>query len=435
MPDPSEEKILSASKKPLAYRLSPQNLEEFTGQPHLTAPGKILWKILNEDFAVSLILYGPPGTGKTAYARLLAKTFKRSFHAFHTANTSLSDLRKFLKRSPFELTAEKVPILFIDEIHHFNKSQQSILLPVMERGKITLIGATSQNPFFALHPALLSRSRVVEFKPLPPEALNNILNRALSDKDRGLGALPCYLDDEARHLLIQGAEGDARRLLSTLEVAVQLFSEKRQDGIHLSRSSIEEAFQKKIIRHDASGDEHYDVLSAFIKSIRGSDPNAALYWLAKMLSAGESPRLIARRLMISASEDIGDADPQALVVATSAAQALEMIGMPEGRIPLAQAACYLACAPKSNAVHQGLEQALQDVENGRNIEVPAHLRDSHFKGSEQLSRGQGYVNPHNEKKTNAPSLPYAPGIPVYYSPQSRRKTEHQPSPSNSESAS
>src|SRR5258708_3258356 len=382
--------------RPLAIRMSPKTLDEYFGQEHLVGPGKLLRRLLESNRVVSIILYGPPGTGKTAFARLVARRTKSRFVALNAVTSGLADLRKvFDEAAETKKLYQQSTILFLDEIHHFNKSQQDALLPHLEQGVIILVGATTQNPFFALNSALLSRSRVCELRLLDEKHLSMILDRALSDDQRGLGKHKVDLTAEARAHLIKGASGDARTLLNALEVGVLTTPPDDKATVHFDLEVAQESIQKKMVQYDASGDQHYDTISAFIKSIRGSDPDAALYWLAKMLYAGEDPRFIARRLVISAPEDLGNAAPQGLTVAVAAQQALEFIGLPEGRIPLAQATVYLACAPKSNAAYMGLESATEAVKKDSVQEVPTHLKDAHYPGAKVLGHGQGYQYAHD----------------------------------------
>jgi putative ATPase len=402
--------------RPLAIRMSPRTLEDYVGQEHLLGPGKLLRRLLEANRIVSLILYGPPGTGKTAFARLVARRTKSRFTALNAVTSGLADLRKvFDEAGENKRLYQQSTILFLDEIHHFNKSQQDALLPHLEQGTLLLVGATTQNPFFALNSALLSRSRVCELKPLREEHLDLILNRALADKTLGLGMYQVDLAPEARIHLLKAASGDARTLLNALEVGVLTTPPDKEGVIHFNLEVAQESIQKRMIQYDASGDQHYDTISAFIKSIRGSDPDAALYWLAKMLYAGEDPRFIARRLVISASEDVGNADPQGIQVALAAQQAFEFLGLPEGRIPLAQATVYLACAPKSNASYMGLENATEDVKNESMKEVPVHLKDGHYPGSKVLGHGEGYQYAHDFQDHYVKQL-YAPEVGKYYIP-------------------
>jgi putative ATPase len=402
--------------RPLAIRMSPKSLEEYVGQEHLVGPGKLLRRLLESGKIVSLILYGPPGTGKTGFARLVARKLQGRFVALNAVTSGLAELRSvFNEAIENKKLYQKSTILFLDEIHHFNKSQQDALLPHLEQGVIILVGATTQNPFFALNSALLSRSRVCELKPLQEKDLSVILDRALADSERGLGKQKIEVTPDARLHLIQSASGDGRVLLNALEVAALTTPPDAQGLIKIDLEAAQESVQRKFIQYDASGDQHYDTISAFIKSIRGSDPDAALYWLAKMLYAGEDARFIARRLVISASEDVGNADPNALPLAVAAQQALEFIGLPEGRIPLAQATAYLASAPKSNAAYMGLEKATEDIQQENMKEVPNHLKDGHYAGAKTLGHGQGYQYAH-DFKDHFVKQTYVEGGKRYYLP-------------------
>ena len=381
--------------QPLAARMRPRSLEEFVGQPHLVGPGKLLRRAVEADRISSLILYGPPGTGKTALAHIVASVTRAQFEPLNATASGVDQLRQAIARAKERAALDgRRTILFIDEIHRFNKAQQDVLMPDVEQGNPILIGATTLNPFFSIVPALLSRSLVCEFKPLAPADIRALIQRALADTERGLGATPIRIEEDALHHLTEVCDGDARRALNALEVAALTTPKGRDGNVTITLAVMEESIQKKAVVYDRQGDAHYDTISAFIKSMRGSDPNATLYWLAKMLYAGEDPRFIARRIMICASEDVGNADPQALVVATAAMQVSEFVGLPECRIPLAQAAVYVACAPKSNAAYLGIERALKDVEAGRTLDVPDHLKDAHYKGAEQLGRGTGYQYAH-----------------------------------------
>ncbi len=408
--------VEESSARPLAIRMSPRTLEDYVGQEHLVGPGKLLRRLLEANRIVSLILYGPPGTGKTAFARLVARRMKSRFVALNAVTSGLADLRKvFDEAAENKKLYQQSTILFLDEIHHFNKSQQDALLPHLEQGTIILVGATTQNPFFALNTALLSRSRVCELRPLEEKSLGVILEKALQDSEKGLGKYKVDLAPEAKTHLLKAASGDARTLLNALEVGVMTTPSDEAGIIHFDLEVAQESIQKRMVQYDASGDQHYDTISAFIKSIRGSDPDAALHWLAKMLYAGEDPRFIARRLVISAAEDVGNADPQALPLAVAAQQALEFIGLPEGRIPLAQATVYLACAPKSNASYIGLESATEDVKKETNKEVPLHLKDAHYSGAKVLEHGKGYQYAH-DYPDHYVKQEYAPNLGRYYSP-------------------
>jgi putative ATPase len=377
-------------ESPLAWRMRPRVLSEFVGQTHVLGPGKLLRRAIETGRFMSLILYGPPGTGKTALAHLIAERSSAHFVMLNAVTAGVADIRATAHEA-----AERggKTILFIDELHRFTRVQQDGLLPDVERGTITLIGASTQNPFFAIIPALSSRSQIFEFKPLDNDDLKALILRALSDKERGFGNLAVTLTSEALDHLVAKANGDARRALNALELGV-LSTPPAPDGTVLyDLQTAEESIRTKALVYDE--DEHYDTISAFIKSMRGSDPDAALYWMAKMITAGEDPLFIARRIVIAASEDVGNADPRALVLATAAYQAVERIGMPEGALPLAQAAVYVAAAPKSNAAYLGIKEALKDVEDGKLLPVPDHLKDAHYKGAARLGRGKGYKYPHD----------------------------------------
>lgn len=380
---------------PLAWRMRPKRLEDFVGQGHVMAPGKLLRRVIESDKVRSLIIFGPPGSGKTAIAHLIADRTKAQFIEINAVTSGIADIRKAIdKAREWDAQRGERTILFIDEIHRFNKTQQDALLPYVEQGIVTLIGVSTQNPFFSIIPSLSSRSLIIEFKTLNDDDLKIILERALNDHEDGMGSYHVRLTEDAVAHLIRSAEGDARRLLNALEVGV-LTTKPDEDGKILYDLNVAiESVQKKYIQYE-DGDSHYDTISAFIKSMRGSDPDATLYWLAKMIYAGEDPLFIARRIVICASEDIGMADPHALSVAVSALHAIEAIGMPEGRIPLAQAAVYLATAPKSNASYSGIEAALKDIEDGKVFSVPDYLKDSHYKGASRLGRGIGYKYPHD----------------------------------------
>lgn len=380
--------------EPLAFRMSPRSLDEYIGQEHILGKGKLLRRAIEADRTTSLILYGPPGTGKTALARVIAEKTKAHFEWLNAATSGLEDLRRIIKDAKARKAKGIKTILFLDEIHRFNKLQQDALLPDVEEGNIILIAATVENPFFYVNSALLSRSQVFELKPLKEEDIIMILRNALKDRERGLGLMNINIHEDALRHIAKMSEGDARRALTALEVAA-LTTEPVNGIIEIDLRTAEESIQKKAIVYDKKGDQHHDTISAFIKSMRGSDPDAAIYYLAKMLYAGEDPRFIARRIVICASEDVGDADPMALVIATSALRAVEFVGMPEARIPLAQATIYVAKAPKSNACYRAIEAALKDIENEQVQEVPDHLKDSHYPGAKKLGNGKGYKYPHD----------------------------------------
>ncbi|NOZ24503.1 MAG: replication-associated recombination protein A [Nitrospirae bacterium] len=374
--------------KPLAWRMMPESLREFVGQEDLLGAGRPLRRLIEEDRIVSLILYGPPGTGKTAVARIIAKKTKARFLSLNAVTAGVKDIRNAIASAGAART-----ILFVDEIHRFNRLQQDALLPHVESGEIVLIGASTQNPFFALVPALASRSVIFEFSPLSPAEIKLLLGRAVSS-EKGLGALDIEIEDTAMDYIAARSSGDARKALNMLELAF-ITACTRDSGRKavITCEGVKNALQQNSLYYDE--DEHYDIISAFIKSMRGSDPDAAVYWLARMIASGEDPMFIARRIVVCASEDVGNADPAALNVAVSAMLAVEKIGMPEGRIILSQAAIYVATAPKSNASYTAVEKAAHAVANEPLQRVPEHLRDSHYRGAERLGRGVGYKYPHN----------------------------------------
>ena len=382
--------------KPLAYRMRPENFSEIYGQEDIIGEGKLLRRMIESDKLQSLILYGPPGSGKTSLAKIIADHTDSDFVKLNAVTSGVKDLREVIKKGENNIKLyNQRTILFIDEIHRFNKSQQDALLPSVEEGIIIMIGATTENPYFEVNSPLLSRSRVFKLEPLKKEDIKKIIKQALKDNKNGLGEYKINIDEEAIDFLADRANGDARVALNGLEIAVFSTSTDNKGEIVLDKEIIAESLQEKIVKYDKAGDRHYDVISAFIKSIRGSDPDAALYWLALMLEAGEDPMFIGRRLIVHASEDIGMADPGALQIAVSAVRALEYIGMPEARIPLAQATIHLATAPKSNSVIEGIDKALKFVRNNDYNEVPIHLRDSHYSGSKDLNHGDNYKYPHN----------------------------------------
>jgi putative ATPase len=378
--------------RPLAARMRPRSLDEFVGQEQILGPGKLLRRMLEADRISSIVFYGPPGTGKTSLAELIAKHTRRTFRSLNAAAAGVKELREVLDAAREQVsTGGPRTVLFIDELHHFNKQQQNVLLPDVEDGIVALVAATTANPFFALIAPLLSRSQIFELQPLTVADVVLLLQRSLADSVRGLGSRKVAATPDAIQFLATICDGDARRALSALEIGV-LSLDSHQKTFDLAAA--EESIQKKQIRYDADGDDHYDAASAMIKSIRGSDPDAAIYWMARMLAAGEEPRFVARRVVIAASEDIGNADPQGLILAQSAAAATEFIGMPECRIILAQAVTYLALAPKSNAACKAIDAALDDVRHGRLLPVPMHLRDRHYPGAVRLGHGEGYQYPH-----------------------------------------
>ena len=411
-----EEKNQPDSKDlPLAVRMRPGNLEEFTGQEHILGEGKLLKRIIEADRISSLILYGPPGTGKTALAHIIANITKTVFEQVNAVDSNVGTLRKLIAAAKQRRISGRKTILFVDEIHRFNKAQQDVLMPDVEEGAIILIGATTHNPFFSINSPLLSRSHIFELELLSEDDLIQILKRALKDKDKGLGNLKIKMDHKALAHLAKVSDGDARKALNSLEVGALSISADSKGIINFTLSAAEESIQKKAVVYDRDEDAHYDTASAFIKSMRGSDPDAALYWMAKMLYAGEDPRFIARRIVICAAEDVGNADPHALMVANAALQISEFVGLPECRIPLAQAVTYIATAPKSNAAYMGIEKAAEDVKQGRTLEVPQYLKDASYPGADKLGRGQGYKYAH-DFPDHFVEQDYIPVDKVYYQP-------------------
>ncbi|MCI8863361.1 MAG: replication-associated recombination protein A [Lachnospiraceae bacterium] len=380
---------------PLASRLRPKTLEEIVGQRHILGKDKLLYRAIKADKLSSLIFYGPPGTGKTTIARVIANTTKASFTQLNATVAGKKDMEAVVSQAKDNLGMYgRKTILFVDEIHRFNKGQQDYLLPFVEDGTVILIGATTENPYFEVNGALISRSVVFELKALEPGDVKELIHRAVYDEERGMGAYQAVITEEAADFLADIAGGDARSALNAVELGI-LTTEKGEDGrIHLTKEVISECIQKRAVRYDKTGDNHYDTISAFIKSMRGSDPDAAVYYLAKMIYAGEDERFIARRIMICASEDVGNADPMALTVAVSAAQAVERIGFPEAQIILAQAAAYVACAPKSNSAVNAIGKAMESVKS-RRTSVPVHLQDAHYPGAKKLGHGTGYRYAHD----------------------------------------
>lgn len=381
---------------PLAVRMRARTLDEFVGQEEIVGKGKLLRRAIEADQLSSVIFYGPPGTGKTTLARVIANTTKAFFAQLNAVTSGVADIKQVVKEARDRLGMyNQRTILFIDEIHRFNKSQQDALLPYVEDGTVVLIGATTENPYFEVNAPLLSRSRVFGFKPLGDADIIKLVKQAAGDRDRGLGLYNIRFREDALEHIVDIANGDARSALNAIELAV-LTTPPEEDGVReITLEVAEESIQKRSVRYDKSGDQHYDVISAFIKSLRGSDPDAALHWLARMIYAGEDPRFIARRLIVHAAEDVGMADPNALVVATSAAYALEYVGMPEARLPLTEAVIYIATAPKSNAVIKAVDKALEDIGKKKLGPVPLHLRDAHYKGAGKLGHGKGYKYPHH----------------------------------------
>ena len=384
------------TEAPLASRLRPRTLEEVVGQRHILGRDKLLYRAIRADKLGSVIFYGPPGTGKTTLARVIANTTSAEFKQINATVAGKKDMEEVVREAKAALGMYgRKTILFVDEIHRFNKGQQDYLLPFVEDGTLILIGATTENPYFEVNGALLSRSRIFELKPLEKDDIKELLKRAVRDKERGMGAYRAAIDEDALEFLADVANGDARAALNAIELGI-LTTDRGADGlIHIDLAVAQERIQKRAVRYDKSGDNHYDTISAFIKSMRGSDPDAAVYYLARMLYAGEDIKFISRRIMICAAEDVGNADPQALTVAVSAAQAVERIGMPEAQIILAQAAAYVAAAPKSNAACTAIFEAMKTVEETRTMPVPVHLQDKHYQGAEKLGRGTGYLYAHD----------------------------------------
>lgn len=385
-------------ESPLAARLRPKKLEEIVGQKHIIGKDKLLYRAIKADKLSSIIFYGPPGTGKTTIAKVIANTTSAEFTQINATIAGKKDMEQVVEQAKNSLGMYgKKTILFVDEIHRFNKGQQDYLLPFVEDGTLILIGATTENPYFEVNSALLSRSIIFELKPLLKEDIMELIHRAVYDKEKGMGAYDAIIDEDAREFLADISNGDARSALNAVELAV-LTTEKSADGkIHITIEVAQECIQKRVVRYDKSGDNHYDTVSAFIKSMRGSDPDAAVYYLSRMLYAGESVTFIARRIIICASEDVGNADPNALCVAVAAAQAVERIGMPEARIILAQAVTYIATAPKSNAAIMAIEKAHGVMEATKTASIPTHLQDAHYKGAAKLGHGVGYQYAHDYK--------------------------------------
>lgn len=406
-------------ESPLASRMRPTQLNEIVGQAHILGEDKLLYRAIKADKLQSLIFYGPPGTGKTTIAKVIACTTKANFIVLNATTSGKAEIVKAVEEAKIErgLTGKKT-IIFIDEIHRFNKAQQDALLPYTEDGTLILIGATTENPYFEVNRALISRSLVFELKPLDNAAIKTIIREAVYNKERGLGAYQAEIDDKALDYLAMRTCGDARNALNAVELAVMTTNRQEDGKIYITTSVLEECMQKKALVYDKKGDSHYDVISAFIKSMRGSDPDAAVHYLARMISAGEDPKFIARRIVICASEDVGNADPQALVVATNAMLAVERIGMPEGRIILSQAAVYVATAPKSNASYMAINQAIADVQHREIGTVPSHLRDAHYSGAKELEHGVGYLYAHDypHHYVKQQYMPSALEETIYYEP-------------------
>ena len=385
-----------ASDLPLAARMRARTLEEVVGQQHIIGKDKLLYRAIAADKLSSLIFYGPPGTGKTTLARVIANTTSADFMQINATTAGKKDMEQVVECAKVsKLMHGRKTILFIDEIHRFNTAQQDYLLPYVENGIVILIGATTENPYFEVNNALISRSVIFELKPLSKDDIKELLFRAVADTERGMGAYNAVLDDDAAEFLADISGGDARHALNAIEIGIMTTEPSGDGKVHVTVPIAEECIQQRALRYDKDGNNHYDVVSAFIKSMRGSDPDAAVYWLARMLSSGESVTYIARRIMIAASEDVGNADPHAISVAVNASMAVERVGMPEAQIILAQAAAYMACAPKSNAACEAISQAMDVVAKTGDMAVPAHLQDAHCEGSKKLGHGFGYKYPHD----------------------------------------
>ena len=406
-------------ESPLAARLRPTTIDEIVGQKHILAKDKLLYRAIKADKISSIILYGPPGTGKTTIAKVIANTTSACFTQINATVAGKKDMEEVVAKAKdnFGMYGKKT-ILFVDETHRFNKGQQDYLLPFVEDGTLVLIGATTENPYFEVNGALISRSAIFELRPLEKEDIKELILRAVTDKDRGLGGYEAVIEEDALEFLADLSGGDARNALNAIELGV-MTTERSEDGkIHITLAVAEECIQKRGMRYDKDGDNHYDTVSAFIKSMRGSDPDAAVYYLAKMLYAGESVTFIARRIMICASEDVGNADPNALCVAVAAAQAVERIGMPEAQIILSHAVTYVACAPKSNAACNAIFEAMNVVKQTGNLKVPTHLQDAHYKGAAKLGHGVGYMYAHDYDKhyVEQQYLPYELSGREFYRP-------------------
>lgn len=384
------------TNEPLAARFRPECLNDIIGQEHILGPGKMLTRLIQSDSFGCLIFYGPPGTGKTTIANVIAKTTNAEFHAINATTSSKSEMQKIIEQAEKNIANNKRTIMFVDEIHRFNKAQQDYLLPYTENGTITLIGATTENPYFEVNNALISRATVFELKPIDREDMKNLIIKAVYDKDKGMGEYDAVIYNDAVELLADIADGDARRCLNAIELGIKTTEPDPTTGlIEFTLEVAKESIQKRVIRYDKDGDNHYDMICAFIKSMRGSDPDAAVYYLARMLQGGEDIKYIARRIMIHASEDVGMADPMALVVATNAALAVERVGMPEAQIILAHAAIYIAMAPKSASVVNAIQKANDVVRKTGNPAIPPYLQDAHYKSAAKLGRGIGYLYPHD----------------------------------------
>lgn len=383
-------------ESPLAARIRPSTLDEVVGQQHIIGKDKLLYRAIKADKISSIIFYGPPGTGKTTLAKVIANTTSAEFTQINATSAGKKDMEEVVKAAKDTLGMYgRKTILFIDEIHRFNKGQQDYLLPFVEDGTLVLIGATTENPYFEVNSALISRSIIFELKPLSREDIKELLRRAVYDAEKGMGSYDAVIDENAMEFLADVSGGDARHALNAIELGIMTTNRAEDGKIHITLEVAQECIQKRAVRYDKSGDNHYDTISAFIKSMRGSDPDAAVYYLARMLYAGESVTFIARRIMICAAEDVGIADPQAIVVAANASLAVERVGMPEAQIILAQAAMYVACAPKSNACVRAISEAMKIVEETGNLPIPTHLQDAHYKGAAKLGHGTGYLYAHD----------------------------------------
>lgn len=406
-------------ESPLAARMRPATLEEVVGQQHIIGKDKLLYRAIKADKLSSLIFYGPPGTGKTTLAKVIANTTSAEFVQINATVAGKKDMEETVEKAKnVQGMYGKRTILFIDEIHRFNKGQQDYLLPFVEDGTLILIGATTENPYFEVNGALISRSVIFELKPLEKEDIKQLLKKAVYDREKGMGAYDAEIEEDALEFLAELSGGDARHALNAIELGIMTTNRSEDGKIHITVEVAQECIQKRVMRYDKNGDSHYDTISAFIKSMRGSDPDAAVYYLARMLYAGESVTFIARRMMICAAEDVGNADPQALAVAVNASLAVERVGMPEAQIILSQAAAYIASAPKSNAASAGIFEALHAVQETGNLAIPVHLQDAHYKGAAKLGHGTGYKYAHDYKNNYVKQqyLPYELSGREFYKP-------------------
>ncbi len=417
---PEERSAERAAPQPLAARMRPRDLDEFVGQEKIVGPGTWLRQAIEQDSLSSVIFYGPAGTGKSTLALIIARYTKAHFESYSAVTSGVADIRRVVDQATKRMKVSgQRTILFVDEIHRFNKSQQDAFLPFVEDGTIVLVGSTTENPYFEINAPLVSRSRIFVFEPLTDEQVGGLLDRALADEERGLGRLKLKLRPEARAHIVNLANGDARAALNALEAAAQRAAQEGKRVITLPM--VEDAAQRRALKYDREGDAHYDIISAYIKSLRGGDPDAALHWLARMLEAGEDPRFIVRRLIVQAAEDVGNADPMALVIANAAAHAVEYVGLPEARIPLAQATIYVATAPKSNASYLAISRAIEDVRKKVAPPVPKHLRGTGYSGAKKLGHGEGYLYPHDFPGHYVPQeyLPRGTKSRPYYEPSSQ----------------